>query len=159
MENTTKILASRNSGRLIKTAGIVLASLGLLFASGCAGRDDAHIIDVKEATDSAMSCQMIEFERAELSNKAARLMAEHKEKSGRNAAVFVGGLFLWPIWFAADLSDDEKLEAQAMQDRDAHLKRLAITKGCTTQPVQQAPQQQQKPSVIICAEGHSCASN
>jgi len=87
-------------------------------------------VAARQVGDSQMDCAELAAEMQELDRKAKRLHGEQSQKAGRNAALGVGGLFLFPLWFAMDLSDAERQEALAMQDRYSHLNRLFNKKDC-----------------------------
>lgn len=52
------------------------------------------------------------------------------DKTGKNVALGVAGLLIWPIWFAMDFSDAEKIEVNALRQRYNHLVVLASEKEC-----------------------------
>ncbi len=106
-----------------------IAIVMLVFVSGCAGRA-ANPVAVKEAGDNKMSCEDIVSEMSDLDQRARRLMGEQSSKKGKNIAWGIAGLFLFPLWFGMDLSDAERQDAQAMQDRYRHLDRIYNKKDC-----------------------------
>ncbi len=53
------------------------------------------------------------------------------DKTGKNVALGVAGLLIWPIWFAMDFSDAEKIEVNALRQRYNHLVVLATEKECS----------------------------
>lgn len=112
-----------------KTMLAVLCIASLMTLAGCGGRT-ANPIATKEPGDKNMSCEDIEAEMSDLERKARRLMGEQSAKTGKNAALGVGGLIIFPVWFFMDLSDAEQQEALAMQDRQAHLQRIFNKKDC-----------------------------
>ena len=110
----------------------ILAMLGLaslLLLAGCGGRA-ANPISSKQPGDREMECPDIEAEMSDLERRARRLLGEQSAKTGKNAALGIGGLFIFPVWFFMDLSDAERQEALAMQDRQAHLQRIYNKKDC-----------------------------
>ncbi|MGI9296308.1 MAG: hypothetical protein ACR2QC_00240 [Gammaproteobacteria bacterium] len=117
----------KKTGRFI--AFLLLAVFAAVAASGCAGKT-ANPISAREVGDKDLDCDEIEAEMFDLDARARRLLGEQSDKTGKNAAILVGGLFLFPIWFFADLSDAERQEATAMQDRVRHLQRIANKKDC-----------------------------
>ena len=108
---------------------LLLSAFVAMSAIGCAGRT-ANPIATKEVGDRDLDCEEIEAEMSDLDAQARRLLGEQDSKTGKNVAIGVAGLFIWPIWFFADLSTAERQEAQAMQDRARHLQRLARKKDC-----------------------------
>ena len=113
----------------MKKSIYVCALCAMLLMSGCGGRT-ANPIATKEIGDKNLDCESLEAEMSELDRKARRLLGEHSNKTGKNAAWALGGLILWPLLFGLDLSDAERQEAQAMQDRHSHLLRLYNKKDC-----------------------------
>lgn len=107
---------------------IVFVLASVLLAS-CAGRT-ANPIPVREVGDSKLDCDVIAYELSELDRKARRLLSEQSNKTGKNAAWGVAGLFLFPLWLGLDLSDAERQEAVALQDRYRHLDRIYNKKKC-----------------------------
>ena len=109
---------------------LLLSAFAAMSVVGCGGRA-ANPIATKEVGDRDLDCDEIEAEMSDLDAQARRLLGEQENKTGKNVALGVAGLFfLWPIWFFADLSTAEKQEAQAMQDRGRHLQRIARKKDC-----------------------------
>ena len=66
----------------------------------------------------------------DLDVRARRLMSEEAEKTGENVAWGVAGFLFIPLFLGLDLSDAERIEAEAMQDRHRYLTRVAHKKGC-----------------------------
>ncbi|MCX2982880.1 SHOCT domain-containing protein [Halieaceae bacterium IMCC14734] len=80
--------------------------------------------------DDEMSCQELKAELAYINAQVAELVPETK-KTGKNVALGVAGWFLIVPWFFMDLSDAEKVEIQAYQERYMALEKLYIRNGCT----------------------------
>ena len=107
-----------------------ISILFLVFlVSGCAGKT-ANPISTRQPGDKDLDCEDLEVELSQLDKQAKRLLGEQSDKTGYNAAIGLTGLIIWPVWFALDLSDAERQEAQAMQDRYHYLERLANKKDC-----------------------------
>lgn len=118
----------KTTGRFI--AYFLLAIFAALAVSGCGG-GSANPIATREVGDRDLDCDEIEAEVVDLDARSRRLLGEKSGKTGKNVAVGVVGLILfWPALFFLDLSDAEKEEAQAMQDRMRHLQRIANKKDC-----------------------------
>ncbi len=107
---------------------IILICLSAILA-GCAGRT-ANPISARQAGDKELTCAEIEGEMEELDKRAKRLLAEQSAKTGKNVAWGVAGFIFLPLLLGLDLSDAERQEAQAMQDRHSHLSRLSRKKEC-----------------------------
>ena len=108
---------------------LLLSAFAAMSVAGCGGRA-ANPIATKEVGDRELDCDEIEAEMSDLDAQARRLLGEQDNKTGKNVAIGLAGLIIWPIWFFADLSTAERQEAQAMQDRARHLQRLARKKDC-----------------------------
>ncbi|MGI9307184.1 MAG: hypothetical protein ACR2P5_07775 [Gammaproteobacteria bacterium] len=111
------------------SAAFLLAVFAVLSVSGCGGKT-ANPISAKEVGDKELDCDEIEAEMSDLDARARRLLGEQSNKTGKNVALGVAGWFLLVPWFFMDLSDAERQEAQAMQDRIRHLQRIANKKDC-----------------------------
>ena len=113
----------------MKNAICTMLLSAILLLPSCGGRS-ANPISVREVGDSKMDCEDIAAEMAELDSRARRLMSEQENKTGENVAWGVAGLILLPLALGMDLSDAERQEAMAMQDRYRHLDRIYRKKDC-----------------------------
>lgn len=99
--------------------------LGLVFLAACAGRD-AKPVAVMNAYDRELSCEQIQAEIQNNETKARQLVDEQSSSRNANIAVgAVGVLLFWPALFALDLSDAERVEIDALHQRNMHLANLA----------------------------------
>jgi len=104
--------------------------LGLIFLAACAGRD-AKPVAVMNAYDNDLSCEQIQAEIQSNETKARQLVDEQSSSRNANIAVgAVGVLLFWPALFALDLSDAERVEIDALHQRNMHLANLA--RDCST---------------------------
>ena len=100
------------------------AVIGLVLLCGCAGRT-AQPVAMINAYDGNLSCEQVQAEISGNEQKARQLIAE--DNSNRNANIAIGAvgvLLFWPALFALDLSDAERIEAQALHERNTHLASL-----------------------------------
>ena len=118
-----------NENRKILAAILMAFAVIVLPLSGCAGKT-ANPIATKHPGDKTMDCEDIEAEMHDLDTRARRLLGEQSSKTGKNVALGIAGWFFLIPWFFMDLSDAERQEAQAMQDRGRHLLRLYNKKNC-----------------------------
>ncbi len=103
---------------------------GLLLVAGCAGRD-ARPVDAFTPYDEQMSCNAISQEIASNNGKIHATVAELQETKGQNVAVGVAGALLFlPILFALDVSDAEKTEIAALENRNENLAKMGHEKEC-----------------------------
>ena len=118
-----------NKPRNILAAILMAFAVAALPLAGCAGKT-ANPIATAHPQDKDMDCDEIEVEMHDLDARARRLMGEQSSKTGKNVALGIAGWFFLIPWFFMDLSDAERQEAQAMQDRGRHLLRLYNKKDC-----------------------------
>lgn len=98
--------------------------LGLLVLAACAGRT-AQPVATMNTYDNDLSCEQIQAEIQSNEAKASQLVDEENSDRNSNIAIgAVGFLLLWPALFALDLSDAERIEIQALHERNTHLSSL-----------------------------------
>lgn len=98
--------------------------LGLMILGACAGRS-AQPVAVMGTYDSDLSCEQLEAEIQSNEAKARQLVAEDNSNRNSNIAIgAVGFLLFWPALFALDLSDAERVEIDALHQRNMHLSNL-----------------------------------
>jgi hypothetical protein len=106
----------------------ILACLALLTA--CAGRD-AKPVAMMSPYDRDLSCEQIEAEIQNNEAKAQQLAEEDNSAHNSNVAIgVVGALLFWPALFALDVSDAERVEIEALHDRNMHL--ATLQRDCST---------------------------
>jgi hypothetical protein len=109
----------------------VVTLCGVVVVSACAGREP-HPIATTNATDSQFDCAGItrEFEANERS-----IIAISKERSSANAknmAWGVTGVILFaPAIFLMDPKSPQRVEIEALRNRNHVLTDIARTKGCS----------------------------
>src|SRR5690606_33755103 len=101
----------------------LLVSLVFVSLVGCAGRT-ANPVMVYQQGDEQKTCQAISSEIRTIENNIQRLIPE-SEKTGKNIALGVAGLFVWPAWLFMDLSNAEKEEINAFRNRHDRLVSIA----------------------------------
>jgi len=99
--------------------------------AGCAGRA-ANPVTINQMGDENKSCQVIKSEIKTIENNIQRLIPE-SNKTGKNVALGITGLIVWPAWLFMDLSNAEKEEINAYRARHDRLITLAQTKNCNNQ--------------------------
>ena len=109
----------------------LVAAIFFLLVTGCAGRA-ANPVMVSQVGDEERSCAALEKELAFIEGEIQRLIPE-SEKTGKNVALGVVGIFLIVPWFFMDLSQAEQVEINAFRQRYNHLVILADEKGCGLQ--------------------------
>lgn len=108
---------------------ILLLFLLISLSTGCATRM-AHPVSISNASDQNLTCTEIIDQIKANEDKANRLVGEENSTDTQNAAAFAGGLLVWPLLIAMDLSDVEKIEINALHDRSKVLADLKESKGC-----------------------------
>jgi len=102
----------------------LVAVMCMLALGACAGRS-AQPVSMMQPYDNSLSCEQIQAEIQSNESKARQLTDENNSAHNANIAVGAVGLFLfWPALFALDLSDSERVEIQALHDRNMHLASL-----------------------------------
>jgi hypothetical protein len=109
------------------TKFIALACIAAMI-SGCAGRA-ANPVAIHQFGDDGKSCQALKGELRNIENSVQRLVPQ-SEKTGKNVALGVVGVFVWPAWLFMDLSSAEKEEINAYRNRHDHLVSIAEAKQC-----------------------------
>jgi len=99
-----------------------------LILTGCAGRA-ANPVMVHQPNDNYKSCQMLQREISTIEMNIQKLIPE-ADKTSKNVALGIGGLFIWPMWLFMDLSSAEKEEINAYRMRHDHLVSLVQEKNC-----------------------------
>lgn len=107
-----------------------VGSLTLLLLSvvACAGKT-AQPVSSYKVGDSEMDCNQLKAEMAHIDARVAELVPE-SEKTGKNVALGVTGVFLIVPWFFMDFSDAEKVEIQSYKERYLSLEKLYSKKSC-----------------------------
>lgn len=95
---------------------------------GCAGRS-ARPVAQDQVGDGQRSCAAIELEMGQIQSEIQKLTPE-SDKTGKNVGLGIAGAFLIIPWFFMDLSDAEKAEIAAYQQRYNKLQVLATQKKC-----------------------------
>lgn len=114
-----------------------------LIVAGCAGRTANPVAEYRMG-DETRSCESIKVELSQIEADIARLVPE-TDKTGKNVALGVTGVFLIVPFFFMDLSDAEKAEVEAYRRRYNRLTQIGVEKGCTAPPAPPVTQQVSAP--------------
>lgn len=106
--------------------------LAVILMIGCGGRA-AQPVAKTQLGDEQMSCQELKAEMAHAEAQVQALIPESK-KTGKNVALGAAGVFLIFPWFFMDMSDAERTEIKAYQDRYLELEKLYKRNGCDAAP-------------------------
>ncbi|MHC5305684.1 hypothetical protein [Bartonella sp. LJL80] len=111
-----------------------MASVCSLFAasmllSGCGGRE-AHPISITNPNDSVMDCAGVAREFQANERQIQATISERSGAQGKNMALGAAGIFFFPAWFFMDPKSPERVEIDALRNRNGVLQDIARTKGC-----------------------------
>jgi hypothetical protein len=95
----------------------------------CAGRA-AHPVQVAQSGDNKRTCKSLRKETKQIKRNVKRMMpAIKKADKKRTLLMLSGGLLVVP-WFFLDLSDADKIEANAQRARYNYLVDRGIKRNC-----------------------------
>ena len=107
----------------------VLIVIVLFFVQGCAGRA-AHPVQVAQSGDNKKTCKSLRKETKKIRQKVKKIIpAIKKADKKRTLLMLSGGLLIVP-WFFLDLSDADKIEANAQRARYNYLVDRGIKRNC-----------------------------
>jgi len=109
--------------------GIVAATCVAVTLGACMGRTPDPVA-VVQPQDRAMDCTAILAEIQANNAQVQQLAKDNGWKVAQNVAAGVGGLVIWPLWFAMDFQGTADKEAAALQARQQYLGQLAVQKRC-----------------------------
>lgn len=96
----------------------------------CAGRTP-NPTEVSKPMDAMLNCPLIMAEMSGNTSRARTLLRQQDDTDSDNVALAVTGLILfWPALFFMDLSEADRVEMEALQDRNQYLATLAAHKDC-----------------------------
>ena len=108
---------------------LVLIVLVLFFVQGCAGRA-AHPVQVAQSGDVKKTCKSLHKETKQIRQNIKKMIpAVKKADKKRTLLMISGGLLIVP-WFFLDLSDADKIEANAKRARHNYLVDVAKKSNC-----------------------------
>ena len=107
----------------------VLIVVVLFFVQGCAGRA-AHPVQVAQSGDNKKTCKSLREETSQIRRNVKRMMpAIKKADKKRTLLMLSGGLLIVP-WFFLDLTDADKIEANAQRARYNYLVDRGVKRNC-----------------------------
>lgn len=125
-------MKSGNSGARTRRACGLLASslLGLtIVLVDCGGRE-AKPVAITNPTDSAFDCAGIAREFAANERQIMITLKERSHAQGKNIVLGAAGVFFLPALFFMDPKSPEKVEIDALRNRNKVLEEIARTKKC-----------------------------
>ena len=107
----------------------VLIVVVVFFVQGCAGRA-AHPVKVAQSGDVKKACTSLRKETKQIRQKIKKMIpAVKKADKKRTLLMLSGGLLIVP-WFFLDLSDADKIEANAQRARHNYLVDRGVKRNC-----------------------------
>ena len=114
-----------------KLQPVLVLIVGILFITqGCMGGRSAHPVTVAQSGDVKKSCKALRKETQQIVRKIQRMVPAIKKKDRIRTLLIMPGVFLIIPLFFVDLSDAEKVEANALRKRYNHLSTLADRHNC-----------------------------
>ena len=101
----------------------------MFFVSGCAGSGPMPVARHSPA-DEKRSCASLKAEIKANRKEIAKKIEERTNKTHENLILGASGVFLIVPWFFMDLKGKEAGETEALERRNAALRRIAAVKGC-----------------------------
>ena len=109
----------------------VLLSCSIIL-SGCGGRE-AHPIASTTAGDTGLQCSGINREFAANERQILSTVKERSQAQGKNVILGATGVLLfWPALFFMDPKSPEKIEIDALRNRNQVLTDIARSRRCAT---------------------------
>ncbi len=101
----------------------------MFFVSGCAGSGPNPVARYAPA-DEKRACASLKAEIKANRKEIAKKTTERTNKANKNLILGAAGVFLIAPWFYMDLKGKEAVETEALERRNAALRRIAFDKGC-----------------------------
>ena len=99
------------------------------FVSGCAGSGPSPVARYTPE-DEKRSCASLKAEIKANGKDIAKKTAERTNKANKNLILGASGVFFVAPWFFMDLKGKEAAEVEALDRRNAALRRIAAVKDC-----------------------------
>ena len=107
----------------------ILIVMILFLTQGCAGRA-AHPVQVAQSGDNKKTCKSLRKETSQIRRNVKKMMpAIKKADKKRTLLMLSGGLLIVP-WFFLDLTDADKIEANAQRARYNYLVDRGVKRNC-----------------------------
>ena len=108
---------------------LLLIVMVLFLTQSCAGRA-AHPVQVAQSGDNKKTCKSLRKETSQIRRNVQRMMpAIKKADKKRTLLMLSGGLLIIP-WFFLDLTDADKIEANAQRARYNYLVDRGVKRNC-----------------------------
>lgn len=117
-----------SANKNLKFKIVTVFTTGLIVA-GCAGRA-AHPIASTNPADSSFDCAGISREFIANERQIQSTLKEKSLAQGKNVVVGAAGVLFLPFWFFLDPKSPEKLEIDALRNRNKVLEDISRAKQC-----------------------------
>ena len=108
---------------------LILIVMILFLTQSCAGRA-AHPVQVAQSGDNKKTCKSLHKETNQIRRNVKRMLpAVKKADKKRTLLMLSGGLLIVP-WFFLDLTDADKIEANAQRARYNYLVDRGVKRNC-----------------------------
>ena len=108
---------------------LLLIVIILFLTQSCAGRA-AHPVEVAQSGDNKKTCKSLRKETSQIMRNVKRMVpAIKKADKKRTLLMLSGGLLIIP-WFFLDLTDADKIEANAQRARYNYLVDRGVKRNC-----------------------------
>lgn len=115
---------------IMNKVNLVAAVAGItVILAGCGGRE-AKPVAITNPTDSAFDCAGISREFAANERQIMATLKERSQAQGKNIVLGAAGVFFLPALFFMDPKSPEKVEIDALRNRNKVLEEIARTKKC-----------------------------
>ena len=108
---------------------LVLIAVVLFFVQGCAGRA-AHPIKVAQSGDVKKTCNELRHETKKHRRNIKKMIPAVKAADKKRTLLMLSGGLLIVPWFFLDLSDADKIEANAQRARHNYLVDRGVKRNC-----------------------------
>ncbi len=123
--------ASKDPARKSRAAApVAMAVAAGMLVAGCGGREPHPVASIRSA-DGTLDCAAVSREYAANERQIVSTVKERGEAEGKNIILGATGVLLfWPALFFMDPKSPEKVEIDALRNRNLVLEDIARRKGC-----------------------------
>jgi hypothetical protein len=100
----------------------------LFFSQSCAGRT-THPVKVAQSGDTKKACKTLRKETKQIRQNLRRMIPAVKNADKKRTLIMLSGVFIVPLFFL-DLTDADKIEANAQRARHNYLIDVAKKNSC-----------------------------
>ena len=108
---------------------LVLIVVVLFFVQSCGGRA-AHPVKVAQSGDNKKTCKSLRKETKKIRQKVKKMIPDVKAADKKRTLLMLSGGLLIVPWFFLDLTDADKIEANAQRARYNYLVDRGVKRNC-----------------------------